>query len=111
MLNGYSDWLEEEGFGTSFAVDIADFVTKIFEELDSMWTKRPQSLGSYGDEMEIPEVSIIVDFSKFGFFCSEVLYQYIKIYSYWIADQSERRILTFWIFFTHLYDEMRKADF
>ena len=61
MLDGYSNGLEEKGFGMSFTIDIADFVTKIFEELDSMWTKRPQSLGSYRDEMEICEVSVLVD--------------------------------------------------
>ena len=33
------DW-KEKGFGTPFAIDVADFVPKIFEELDSMWTKR-----------------------------------------------------------------------
>ena len=62
MLDGYSNGLEEKGFGMSFTIDIADFVPKIFEELDSMWTKRPQSLGSYRDEMEIRGVSILVDF-------------------------------------------------
>ena len=61
MLDGYSNGLEEKGFGMSFTIDIADFVPKIFEELDSMWTKRPQSLGSYRDEMEICEVSVLVD--------------------------------------------------
>ena len=48
---------------------IHDFVPKIFKELDSMGAKRPQSLGSYRDEMEICEVSVLVDFSKFSIFC------------------------------------------
>ena len=74
MLDGYSNGLEEKGFGMSFTIDIADFVPKIFEELDSMWTKRPQSLGSYRDEMEIRGVSILVDFLKFGLFCSFATY-------------------------------------
>ena len=69
-LNSYSNGFEEKGFGTPFAIDVADFVPKIFEELDSMWNKRPQSLGSYWDEMKIHEVSVLVEFSKFGLLCS-----------------------------------------
>ena len=34
MLDGYSNGLEEKGFGTPFTNDIADFVPEIFEELD-----------------------------------------------------------------------------
>jgi hypothetical protein len=60
--------LEKEGFGAPFAVDVADFVPKVFKELDGMWTKRPKCLSSYRDKMEIREVSILVDFSEFCFF-------------------------------------------
>ena len=73
MKDGYSNELEEKGFGTPFAIEVTDFVPKIFKELDSMWTKRPQSLGSYRDEMEIHEV----DFSEFGLFCS--LFKYVLV--------------------------------
>ena len=60
--------MEKEGFGAPFAVDVADFVPKVFKELDGMWTKRPKSLGSYRDEMEMCEVSVLVDFSEFRIF-------------------------------------------
>ena len=52
-LNSYSNGFEEKGFGTPFAIDVADFVPKVFKELDCMWTKRPQNLGSYRDKVEI----------------------------------------------------------
>jgi hypothetical protein len=68
--------MTHEGFGTPFAIDVADFAPKIFKELDSMWTKRPQSLGSYRDEMEIHEVSVLVDFSEFSLFCSFAISKY-----------------------------------
>ena len=38
---------------------LSPLILLIFEELDS---KRTQSLGSYGDEMEISELSMLVDF-------------------------------------------------
>ena len=60
--------MEKKGFGTPFAIDVADFVPKVFKELDGMWTKRPKSLGSYRDEMKIREVSVLVDFPEFRFF-------------------------------------------
>ena len=46
MKDGYSNELEEKGFGTPFAIEVTDFVPKIFKESDSMWAKKPQSLGS-----------------------------------------------------------------
>ena len=35
-LDGYSNGLEEKGFGMPFIIDIADFVPKIIKELNSM---------------------------------------------------------------------------